>query len=64
MPVGPHDKLIDSKDIYQIEAFGTVQVNIITLEGNTHIELKNIVLVIDYIVNLVSLYLLNQSNMH
>jgi hypothetical protein len=59
MSAGLYDKLTGGKNIYQIEIFRTVQVNITTSEENTHIELKNVALVTDYIANLVSLHLLN-----
>jgi hypothetical protein len=59
MLVGPHDKLTDSKNTYQIKVFRTVQINITTSEGNAYIELKNVALVTGYMTNLVSLYLLN-----
>ena len=64
MLAGLYNKLTDSKNIYQIEVFRTVQVNITTLEENAYIKLKNVVLVTDYIVNLVSLHLLNQNNVY
>ena len=59
-----NDKLYAGKTSYVIEAFGTVTVNVETLNGRREIELTNVALAPGFITNLVSLYLLNLKGVH
>ena len=60
----PDDKLFAGKTSYPIEAFGIVTIYIEILKGRGEIELTNIALALGFIINLVSLYLLNVKGIH
>ena len=60
----PGDVVISGKQQYDVEAFGTVHVNIQTPEGKAVIELRDVALVPGYMTNVVALKAFNRKGVH
>jgi hypothetical protein len=56
--------LYSSKTAYQIESFGTIRIVIDTPERKHKLKLGNIILVLGFITNLVSLSFLTSKNIY
>jgi hypothetical protein len=56
--------LYSSKTAYQIESFGTIRIVIDTPERKRKLKLGNIILILGFVTNLVSLFFLTLKNIY